>query len=122
MHVFSKVQIFSPIVTNHGEIIFDLLGRNFVQRTENHSVAHVLIPPDKASLLHYHPEAEESYYILKGKARILIGDEEATVAPGEIILIPPGKSHKIFNVSEDNLEFLVICVPAWEPNNTVLLE
>lgn len=54
MHVFSKVQASSPMVTNHGEIIFDLLGRNFAEGTEKHSVAHVLIPPDKSSLLHYH--------------------------------------------------------------------
>jgi len=122
MHVFSKTQVSSPIVTEHGEIIFELLGRNFDEKTENHSVAYVVIAPKKSSRLHYHPKAEESYYILKGKARILVGDEESTVTLGQIILIPPGKSHKIINIGEDNLELLVTCIPAWESNNTILLE
>ncbi len=122
MHVYSKAEVSSPIVTEHGEIIYELLGRNFEEKTEMHSVAHVLIHSGKASLLHYHPQAEESYYILIGKARILVGGEESVVTSGQIILIPPGKPHKITNIGEDNLEFLTVCVPAWEPTNTILLE
>jgi mannose-6-phosphate isomerase-like protein (cupin superfamily) len=122
MHIYSKAQVSSPLVTQHGEVIYELLGRDFAERTERHSVAHVLIPPGKASLLHFHPVAEESYYILKGKARIRIGEEESTVTPGQIVLISPGRPHKISNIGEDGLEFLATCVPAWEPENTVLLE
>jgi mannose-6-phosphate isomerase-like protein (cupin superfamily) len=122
MHVYSKAQVTSPIVTQHGETIFELLGRDFAEGTEKHSVAHILIPPGKASLLHYHPEAEESYYILSGKAHILIGEQESAISAGQIVLIPPKNLHQIRNIGEDDLEFLAICVPAWEPSNTVLAE
>ena len=122
MHVYSKAQVSSPMATRHGEVIFELLGRNFAEGTEVHSVAHILIPPGKASLLHFHPEAEESYYILSGKAHIRIGEEDTTISAGQIVLIPPGNLHQIRNIGEVDLEFLAICVPAWEPSNTVLAE
>jgi mannose-6-phosphate isomerase-like protein (cupin superfamily) len=122
MHIFSKAQVTSPLVTPHGEVIYELLGRSFSERTETHSVAHVILPPGKSSLLHVHPEAEESYYILNGEARIKVGDEESTIRPGQIVLISSGMPHKISNIGDDNLEFLATCVPAWEPENTVPLE
>lgn len=122
MHIFSKAQVASPMLTEHGEIIYELLGRNFPEMTDLHSVAYVVLPQDKSSLLHYHPIAEESYFILKGIARIRIGEEESTVSAGQIVLIPPQRPHKIINTGESELEFLAICVPAWEPGNTVWLE
>jgi len=122
MHIYSKAHVSSPMVTQHGEIIYELLGRGFSESTERHSVAYVVLPPGKSSLLHVHPEAEESYYILKGKARIRVGEEESTITPEQIVLIPSGKPHKISNFGDDDLEFLATCVPAWESKNTVPLE
>jgi mannose-6-phosphate isomerase-like protein (cupin superfamily) len=121
MHVLSKDKI-SPTVSPHGEIIHELIGRTVGESTQRQSVAHVTIPPGKSSLLHYHPEAEESYYILEGKARMLLANEEAIVVPGQAILIPPQKPHKIINVGETDLAFLAFCVPAWEPTNTAFPE
>ena len=60
--------------------------------------------------------------MLQGQGRIVVGDDEAILGPGEIVLIPPGKPHKFSNISTNPLEFLVVCVPAWEPTNTVWLE
>ncbi len=89
---------------------------------ERHSVAFVRIPAGKASRLHYHPEAEESYYILRGQARIQVGENEAAVGPGDGVLIPSREPHKIWNSGDQDLEFLATWVPAWEPKNTVWLE
>ena len=121
MHIFSKEKAGKP-KTSHDEEIYELLGRDFDQKTENHSVAHVVIPSRKESRLHRHPKPEESYYILKGHARITIGEEKAEITTGQIVLIPPTKPHKIENIGDVDLEFLAICVPAWEPNNTEFLK
>jgi mannose-6-phosphate isomerase-like protein (cupin superfamily) len=122
MHVFSKEQVSAPIDNGYGEFVYELLGSDFAEKTEIHSVAHILISPQKSSRLHIHPVAEESYYILSGKAQIHVGEEQAEVSPGQVILIPPGKVHQIKNVGEEPLEFLAICVPAWEPGNTEFLD
>jgi mannose-6-phosphate isomerase-like protein (cupin superfamily) len=122
MFVFDTSQIESPIVTSHGETIYEILGWAVGDKSENHSVAEVILGPHKASLRHFHPIEQESYYILRGEARIEIGEEVSLLSPGQIVFIPPTKSHKIYNLRDDNLVFLAICVPAWEPTNTVWIE
>lgn len=122
MHIYSKNDVESPINTPHGEMIFELIGRNFPIETENHSLAHVVIPPQKASRKHYHPIAEESYYIISGEARIIVGQDESILNPGQAVLIPPQTPHQIFNHGDVDLEFLTFCVPAWEPSNIVYLD
>jgi mannose-6-phosphate isomerase-like protein (cupin superfamily) len=121
MHVIAKDNV-TPFISQHGEIIYELIGRAVGEATQRHSVAYVVIPPGKSSLLHYHPEAEESYCILRGQARMLLGDEEATIEAGQTVLIPSLKPHKVFSIGKEDLEFLAFCVPAWEPTNAVFLE
>jgi mannose-6-phosphate isomerase-like protein (cupin superfamily) len=121
MHILSKDET-SSLITPHGEVIHELIGRAVGTPTERHSVAHITIPPGKSSLLHYHPDAEESYYILNGKARLLLSDEEAILVPEQAILIPPPQPHKIISIGETDLTFIAFCVPAWESTNSVFLE
>jgi len=122
MDVFDISTTPTRIAAAHGETIYEIVGRTLGRRTESHSVAHVAIAPGKSSLRHFHPEAEESYYILAGSARIEVGHETATLRPGHIVLIPPPLPHKIYNAGRSHLLLLVVCVPAWEPTNTVWLE
>lgn len=122
MHIYHKKDVPSPLVTEQGEVIYELIGRRVGEKTERHSVAIVIIPPGKSTRLHYHPETEESCFILRGQARIILGDEEAIVRPEQIVLIQAPKPHKIINIGEEDLEFLAFCVPAWEPTNTDWLE
>ena len=61
--VKSKDKNENPIITPHGEIIYEIIGR--VQErgeTEQHSLAHVVIPPGNSSKAHFHKTCEESYY------------------------------------------------------------
>jgi mannose-6-phosphate isomerase-like protein (cupin superfamily) len=111
-----------PLTSAHGEIIYELIGTGIGDSTDLHSMAYIVIPPGKSSLLHYHPIAEESYYFLKGEGKLLIENKETIVSPGQAVLIQPTKKHKIFSIGKADLEFLAFCVPAWEPTNTVFLE
>jgi mannose-6-phosphate isomerase-like protein (cupin superfamily) len=114
MHILSRDTV-TPLVSQHGEIISELIGRAD-RSSQRHSVAYIAIPPGKSSVLHYHPVTEESYHILQGKARMVVGDEEAILAPGQSVLIPPQTPHRITNIGEIDLAFLAFCVPAWEPS------
>jgi mannose-6-phosphate isomerase-like protein (cupin superfamily) len=108
-----------PLISTHGEVVYELIGRTVAEPTERHSLAYVVIPPGKSSLLHWHPIAEESYYVLRGTGRFVLADEERILLPGEAVVIPPTKSHQISNSGDTDLEFLAVCVPAWEPANSV---
>jgi mannose-6-phosphate isomerase-like protein (cupin superfamily) len=87
-----------------------------------HSFGHVVIPYGFASRHHYHPEAEETYAILKGKARMIIDDKEFFLSLGDVVFIKPPERHQIFTEEDANLEFLVVCAPAWEPTNSVFTD
>lgn len=118
MDTLSDKSIQSPTPLQSDEIIQELIGREVGERIKRYSVAHVTIPPKGSSLAHYHPEAMESYLILKGRAWMELGNETRNLERGQAILIEPPKPHKIGNDGTKDLEFLAICWPAWEPSNT----
>lgn len=110
-----------PLVSEHGEIVYELAGAA-AGGAAQHSVAHIELPPGKASLKHFHPAAEESYYVLTGVGRLVVDGETFTLQPGQVAVITPGMVHQIFNDGPDRLHFLAVCAPAWTPDNSVYLD
>ena len=82
----------------------------------NYSLAHATLKPEAKSLPHKFHEASEVYYILKGRGLMHIDDETDEVSPGDTIYIPPLAVQWIENTGSENLEFLCIVEPAWQPN------
>jgi mannose-6-phosphate isomerase-like protein (cupin superfamily) len=119
MHITSINQTLSPLTSNTGEILSELIGRPAENGgTSQQSLAYVVIPPHKSSPAHYHKVMEETYYILRGEARMIINDKEYTLQAGQACLIQFQENHQIFNEYENNLEFLAICTPAWYPQDS----
>lgn len=122
MEVFSRSTTPAKVVTAMGETIYEMIGRTGGSRTERHSVAHVVVPPGRFARRHYHPNAEESYHVVQGTGWVELGDEVRSLSAGESLLIPAGVPHKIANGSNEDLVFIVVCVPAWDVSNSVWLE
>src|SRR5437763_11352251 len=79
--------------TKDGSEIRELLAhRNSAIR--NQSLAEARLPVGASTLEHYHPKAEEIYYITHGRGRMRIEGELREVKSGDAIAIPPGKKHK----------------------------
>jgi len=55
---------------------------------------------------HQHQDHEELYYIINGKGKIRIGEEESQFRDGDIIYIPERTEHTITNNGEEMIEFL----------------
>jgi mannose-6-phosphate isomerase-like protein (cupin superfamily) len=107
--------------TKDGSEIRELLAhRNSCIRKQ--SLAEARLPVRSATTPHYHPITEEIYYILEGRGRMQTDDESRDVGPGDAIAIPPGATHQITNVGETALKFLCCCAPAYEHEDTVLVE
>ncbi len=123
MHVTSRENARNVLHTPQGEIIYELVGRGDDSgAVEQHSLAYVIIPPEKSSVRHYHQDAEETYYILKGEGWMEIDDEEFALTPGQACLIEAGEVHRIENRGEENLEFLAACAPAWTAEDSYQLD
>ena len=78
----------------------------------------MLSPMHPAILSPWHRLADtaERYVILEGRGRAEIGDlPPRAVAPGDIVLIPPGCRQRIANTGNGDLVFLAICTPRFRP-------
>lgn len=110
-----------PFITKDGSEIRELLAhRNSCIR--NQSLAEATLPPGGQTAAHFHPLAEEIYYVLDGIGLMQIEDERRDVGPGDAIAIPPGKCHTLTNIGSAPLRFLCCCAPGYEHRDTVMVE
>ena len=71
---------------------------------------------------HYHRLTEEIYYLVVGRGEMRIGDTVRSVGVGDTIAMPPGEIHQITNTGWEPLTFFCCCVPAYEHDDTILVE
>jgi mannose-6-phosphate isomerase-like protein (cupin superfamily) len=111
----------TSFTTKDGSEIRELLAhRN--SAIHNQSLAEARLPVGASTQEHYHPRAEEIYYITHGTGKIRIGEETRMVRAGDAIAIPPGQRHKLWNTGTEKLRLLCCCAPAYEHNDTVITE
>ncbi len=107
--------------TKDGSEIRELLAyRNSAIRNQSLAEARVLVGGSTQE--HYHPKAEEIYYITAGVGRIRIEGETRDVKAGDAIAIPPGQRHKLWNIGGETLTLLCCCAPAYEHSDTIITE
>ncbi len=108
-------------ITKDGSEIRELLAhRNSVIRHQ--SLAEARLPVGASTQEHYHPKAEEIYYLTHGSGRIRIDGEVRPVKAGDAIAIPPGQKHKLWNTGAEPLRLLCCCAPAYEHSDTIITE
>src|SRR5580658_6363291 len=111
----------TPFITKDGSEIRELLAhRNSGIR--NQSLAEARLPVGAATQEHYHPRAEEIYYITHGTGKMRIEGETRAVCVGDAIAIPAGKKHKLWNTGQETLRLLCCCAPGYEHSDTVITE
>ena len=111
----------SAFTTKDGSEIRELLAhRNSAIRQQ--SLAEARVSVGGSTQEHFHPRAEEIYYITHGTGRIRIEAETRAVQPGDAIAIPPGLKHKLWNTGTEPLRLLCCCAPAYEHEDTVITE
>ena len=94
--------------------------RCFVVETWNHpsdpavSLARARVAPGVTTARHV-LAVDERYLIERGRGRVEIGGVESDVAPGDVVLIPRGTTQRIRNPGDEDLVFLCVCTPRFEP-------
>ena len=82
------------------------------------SIARARVEPGATTRWHRLAGVAERYVILAGRGRAEIGDlPPRAVAPGDVVLIPPGVRQRIANTGHDDLVFLAICTPRFRPEH-----
>jgi len=62
---------------------------------------------------HRHKTATEFYYVIEGEGEIELDGERVALAPGTLVMIPPGVAHR----ASGDVKTLVIGVPAFTPED-----
>ncbi|HEX2426821.1 MAG TPA: cupin domain-containing protein [Gaiellaceae bacterium] len=101
----------TPFTTKDGSTIREYL------HTAVQSLAEASLAPRAATRRHYHARSEEIYLILEGDGRLEVGEDVRAVGPGDAVLIPPGKPHRL-DAGEQGVRLLCCCVPPYSDDDT----
>jgi mannose-6-phosphate isomerase-like protein (cupin superfamily) len=83
------------------------------------SVIRERMPPGSSEARHFHTNARQFFFVLKGTAALLVGDERYQLSEGQGLEIPPGTAHQISNAGDVDLNLLVISHPHSHGDRTV---
>jgi mannose-6-phosphate isomerase-like protein (cupin superfamily) len=78
-------------------------------KLNNLVVSKTILHPKKNTTGHNHPGQEEVYHFISGTGYIIVGDEQISVEAGNIVLIPDGYFHQVWNTSEIE-DLIFVCV------------
>ena len=82
-------------------ISWNILGQTYVPKnvTEHSFSWHATFPPETFVPPHIHPDQDEYLYILEGQLDFFLDGAETQATPGDLVRLPMGKPHGIFNKS-----------------------
>lgn len=73
----------------------------------------VEITPGGEQRVHQH-DPEQVYFMIEGKGKMMVGDGEAEVGPGDCIFIPSGVSHGLKNNGKKLLRYFSAAAPSFK--------
>jgi len=101
-----------PFTTKDGSSIREL------HHTAAQSLAEATLEPAETTQRHYHREAEEIYFVVKGSGELEVDGDVKRIRPGDAVLIPPGAWHQLENNGTSELRILCCCVPPYRHEDT----
>lgn len=67
---------------------------------EGATLAFTTLEPGHVANPHSHPH-EQIVYVLAGRLRFVVGDEETTVGPGDMLVVPSGVEHYAETIGDE---------------------
>lgn len=105
-------------VTRGGEsldgVVWDVMGQTYkpVQLSASSFAFDTLFPPGTFVPPHVHPDQDEFIRVLDGAFELWVDGEDLTAAAGDLIRLPKGSRHGIFNRSAAPTRALFWVAPA----------
>lgn len=85
-----------------------LIGRP--EEAPNFAIRYFEIAPGGHSRAEQHPH-DHGVIILRGRAKVRLGDEEHEVGPMDVVYVSPNEWHQLTNIGEETLGFICV-IPA----------
>ena len=95
-------------------ICWNILGQTYIPKQwSNASFSwHATMPSGTFVPPHIHPEQDEFIYVLEGQFDLVLAGSEAVAEPGDLVRLPRGIPHGIFNNSDMTNKCLFWVSPA----------
>ncbi len=99
--------------TGLDEISWNILGQTYVpkQKSEASMAWHASLPKGTFVPPHIHPTQDEFIYVLEGRFDVLLNGVETYAEPGDLIRLPKGVPHGIYNKTEQTIKCLFWVAP-----------
>src|SRR5205085_11756513 len=83
-------------------IVWNILGQTYVPKSLSESSFswHATFPPGTFVPPHIHLTQDEFIYLFEGRFDLLLDGKEVVATPGDLIHLPMGQAHGIFNKSD----------------------
>lgn len=96
------------------DIEWNILGQIYrpKQLTERSFAWHAIFPPETFVPPHFHPAQDEYVYVLDGELTLFDGMTDHVARPGDLVRLPIGKPHGLFNRSGATTVCLFWVTPA----------
>ena len=79
------------------------------------------LPVGRCFRAHYHEDMQETFILIKGKARILVDNEQAELCEGDAVVVPIGSVHSMKNVGKKDVEYIVVGVAKETRGKTIII-
>ncbi len=94
-------------------IIWNILGQTYIpkQVSANSFSWHASFPPGTFVPPHIHPTQDEYVYMLEGYFELMLDGRDFVATAGDLIRLPQGLAHGIFNKTEQTVKCLFWVTP-----------
>ena len=72
------------------------------------------LEPGQTQKVHAHDGADKFYFVLAGRGKFTVGDEDQEAGVGTLVIAPSGIPHGVSNSGEDRLSLLVTIAPPFK--------
>jgi quercetin dioxygenase-like cupin family protein len=69
------------------------------------------LEPGQTQRAHAHEGADKLYFVLEGRGRFIVGDEEREAEAGALVVAPAGVEHGVTNTGASRLSILIAIAP-----------
>jgi mannose-6-phosphate isomerase-like protein (cupin superfamily) len=88
-----------------------------------YKVKEILVRPNEMLSLQYHKRRSEYWIIVSGKGKVILEDKESEALVNDVIYIPVGAKHRVFNHGDEPLVFIEVSLGDYiEEDDIVRLE
>jgi quercetin dioxygenase-like cupin family protein len=82
-----------------------LIGES--DKAPNFAMREFEVAPGGHTPRHFH-DYEHEVYVLAGRGKVIDGDQERSLAPGDVVLVAPNDVHQFHNTGSEPMRFLCL--------------